>query len=108
MAIVRALRSVPYQTRGKHTHLKSVTVDLPCSPQIFIKHFVQKLPDMQYNGQTNFKYTMPPSVLRSVFGENINVFYYKSSLTRRQIIGLIMLHYRTKDVELTCKESDSR
>ena len=101
---------LPYHShrKGKFVHVKSVTVDVPCSRQLFAEKFVANLQNVQYCGQENFKCTLGPSDLWPVFGENWDYCKYPNSTTRRRIIGIIILHFRKKLLVLNNTETNIR
>ena len=108
MAVKKAISSLSRQSKGKYIHAKTVSVDIPCSRKTFVAKFVQKVNNVEYNGQDNFKCTLGPSDLRPVFGEKWDYFMYDNSSTRRRIIGIVTLHFRKKSIALNIQDLTSR
>ena len=100
LCILKAISSVPYNTGLKHRNVKSVSVDVPCSQEMFIKKFVSILPRVQYCNEDQYKVTVSASDLSSVFGENWHIFQYSHSSTRCRVIGLIVIHFRKKTMRI--------
>ena len=96
-----------YMRKGKFGHIKSITVDIPCSRNMFVEKFVCNLKFVEYSGEDNFKCTVAPSDLRAVFGDNWDWFIYSKSTTRRRVLGLVKLHFQKKSVTFCTQDTDN-
>ena len=105
LCILNAISSVPYSIGGKCSNVKSISIDVPCSQELFIQKFVRAVP-LLYLNQENFKATVSASNLNVVFGENWSSFHYRRSSTRRRIIGLIVIHFRKKVLPVRAVDSE--
>ena len=91
MAIFKILSSLSLGYRGKRLNVKINVVDLPLSPKVFKENF-----PVDYCGEPNFKSTVSVSELNKVFGTDWHLFQFPNSMTRRRILGVVILHYRKK------------
>ena len=96
LCLVKATASTGCRKHGTSSSVKTVTIDLPCSRNVFTEHFVSKVELIKYCGEDNYKCTVTASNLNEVFGENWDSFIYSGTGTKRRIIGLIVLHNRLK------------
>ena len=100
LCILKAISSVPYNTGGKCTNVKTISVDVPCSQELFRAKFVSCVDEIKYLDEDNYKCSVSATHLTRVFGHNWHTFNYRRSLTRRRIIGLIVIHFRRKVLPL--------
>ena len=98
LCLRKAISSTPYHKGYRSSNVKKINIDLPCTPTVFIQKFVTNVPLIKYSGESNYKCTVTASDLDIVFGTDWSSFRYRESSTRHQIIGLIIIHYRTKQV----------
>ena len=98
LSILKAIGSNSYQKCGKYSNIKSVSVDMPCSQDLFKKTFLSNISDMNYVDERSIKYSVTPSDLNGIFGHNWQTFQYKNSSTQRRIIGLVHIHFREKSI----------
>ena len=95
MAIVRSLSCLSYGQKGKYINIKSICIDLPLSRNTFRNKF-----PVEYCGQDNFKQLLDVDELNCVFGDEWHVYNFPKSSTRNRIIGLILLHFRRKKIDV--------
>lgn len=98
LCLIKAISSTPYHKGFRSSNVKKINIDLPCTPNVFIENFVGNVPLIKYCGQNNYKCTVTASDLDKVFGRDWSSFIYKRSSARQRIIGLIIIHYRSKQV----------
>ena len=102
MAILKRLSALSLGHGGQRVNIKMSSVDLPISPKVF-----QRICPIEYQGQEEFKATVSVSDLDDVFGKDWHIFNFPNSTTRKRIIGVILLHYRTKTL-LKCADQKDR
>ena len=56
--------------------------------------------NLDYDGQDVVKKCVAISELDSVFGRNWHIYIFPKSSTRKRIIGIVLLHYRRKLIEV--------
>ena len=108
LSLVKAISATPYQKGSKCENIKNVAIDVPCAPNIFVQNFVSKGPFFNYAGEENYKCTVSPSDLQKVFGKDWDTFVYQGSNTIGRIIGLIVVHYRRKEIPISFNCNDAR
>ena len=90
------MASVTCTRRGKASNIKTISVDVPCSKQVFTERIASYLPVVNYHREDKFKCTVSPSDLDDVFGENWHNFIFRNSSTMKRIIGVVVLLFRKK------------
>ena len=96
LCLSKAISSSPYQKGSRCENIKSLSIDVPCSPSVFKHNFVSNVPLLDYSGQDNYKCTVSPSDLENVLGKDWDTFIYRGSNTMHRILGLIIIHYMKK------------
>ena len=82
LCIIKAVGSVTYQKGGKFAHLKKISVDVPCSKQLFQTQFVDQVEEIAYCGENNYKCSLAASHLEVVLGKHWHNFKYRNSSTQ--------------------------
>ena len=103
LAILKSLYSGCHARFGKYTSIKTVGVDLPLSPKVFIDQF-----PLAYNGENSIRAVMLISELSKIFGKNWHTVRYSKSSTRKRVFGVIKIHYRKKKIALNTQERNDR
>ena len=101
MSALKAISSFSFHSRHNVSHTQTVSVDIPCSQQIFVEKFVNPVESITYSGEDSFKCTVAASDLDVVFGPNWNTYRFRNSKTRKRIFGLLVIHYRKKKLLLS-------
>ena len=70
LSLMKAISSTPYQKGSRCENVKTISIDVPCAPNVFMENFVSKCALINYDGQDNFKCTVSASDLQNVFGTN--------------------------------------
>ena len=70
LSLHKAISSVSYRKGSKCGHVKSVTIDMPCSQHLFFSSFVSNVQTIQYCGEDKYKCFVTISDFNSMFGEN--------------------------------------
>ena len=101
LTIVRSLASLSHAKNGNHVNITNISVDMPLSPQQFMKFF-----PVEYSAnRENFKQTLSVEDLNSAFGLNWHIFKFPNSSTRKRVIGVVLLHFRKKRMTVFEEES---
>ena len=96
LCLKKAISSVPYKKGAKCGHVKSVSIDMPCSQNLFLDTFVSNVESIKYSGESKYKCFVSVCDLKDVFRENWHTFTYQRSQTHHRVIGLIQINFRQK------------
>ena len=99
LCVFKAIGATSYAKADKRSNIKTVSVDMPCSQLLFRNQFVSKLTDICYFDDNSFKFSVTPSELNVIFGDNWHTYHYRHSSTQRRIIGLMQIHFRQKTIQ---------
>ena len=102
-AIMRSLSSLSHGKGGKYINIKTMSLDMPLSPHTFKTCF--PIHDSALDG---FKDKFSVDDLSAVFGKNWHIYHFANLVTRKRIIGLVLLHFRRKKIHANRSTNDKR
>ena len=103
ICLLRAISCARFSKGGQNVLMQMVSVDMPCSQNVFLRKFVCSVQQIMYDGEDSYKCKVMPSHLKYLFGNDWHIFIYTKSSTQRRIIGLISLHFRKKSLKICDK-----
>ena len=100
LSVLKIMSKLSFGHKGNFRHMKTVSLDVPLSPETFQSKICDVVDIIDYSGEENFKIDVAPSQLNLVFGDNWSKFQFSSSSTQKRVLGLVTIHFRLKRVQI--------
>ena len=101
LAIYKSLKKNTYTSNSKIGYIKTMTIELPLSPQIFNEIFQRLIPKLGLLKSPPISSKVSVNEMKMVLGNNWHIYKHSKSTTRQRILGIVDLKYRQKEITIT-------